>query len=314
MTCPKCGHAGPEGAAECARCGVIFRKIAGNSIPPRRTFPPPVIPGISGGPGREHPPWAGPAGTLPPKATASLASLHQGNGPLLDEGGRRALLIGGALALACVLVPFPRFIFGHLTILLHEFGHFAANWIFGYPSIPAFDFLHGGGVTIHQSRHPGVMVLIYAALGLGIFHLRASRAAMAALAAITAAYSLAAFTSIHEVLRLFMGHGSELIFAGIFLHRAISGERIQIRAERPAYAFAGAFILLHDIHFASGLLLNQERRVEYELAKGGGSWMDFSQIAEIYLGTELKNVAGLFLFCCALPPLLCLIVHRRRAA
>ncbi len=229
-----------------------------------------------------------------------------------EEGTRRALLVGGSLALVCVALPFPRFVFGHLTILVHEFGHFATNWIFGYPSIPAFDFLHGGGVTIHQSRHPGVMAVIYVGFGLGVFHLRSHRKAMAALAGIAAAYSLAAFTPVHELLQLAMGHGTELIIAGIFLHRAISGESIQIRAERPAYAFAAIFILLYDVHFASGLLFSQERRVEYEMAKGGGSWMDFSQIAESYLGTDVRMVAGIFLLCCALPPLACFILHRRR--
>ena len=43
---------------------------------------------------------------------------------------------------------------------------------------------------------------------------------------------------------------------------------------------------------------------EYEAAKGGGHWMDFSRIAEEYLKVKLSTVAVFFLFLCLITPLL----------
>jgi hypothetical protein len=231
---------------------------------------------------------------------------------LVDGEARRALLIGGALALVVSLIPFLNFVFSYLVTLIHEFGHCITGWVFGYPSIPAFDFMHGGGVTVHQNRHPGVLAILYFVFGFAIYYLRRNRAAVILLVAVTAGYTLVAFTSLHEILQLFMGHGTELIFAGLFLYRALSGEKIKVWGERPLYAFAGFFILFSDIRFAFELLTSHEKRVEYELAKGGGAWMDFSQIAESHLGTELTVVAGFFLLCCVLSPLLCLAAFRYR--
>lgn len=253
-----------------------------------------------------------PAGPPHGRATVTTGSPVVLDERLVDGEARRALLIGGALALAVSLIPFLNFVFSYLVTLIHEFGHCITGWLFGYPSIPAFDFLHGGGVTLHQNRHTGVLAIFYFAFGLAIYHLRRNRRAVIVLLAVTAGYTLVTFTSLHEILRLFMGHGAELIFAGLFLYRALSGEKIRVPGERPLYAFAGFFILFSDVRFAFGLLTSHERRLEYELAKGGGAWMDFSQIAEIHLGTGLTVVAGLFLLCCLLPPLLCLAAFRHR--
>lgn len=230
--------------------------------------------------------------------------------PLLDDGSRRSLLIGGSLALVFSLVPFTRFVFGYLGTLVHEMGHCAAGWIFGYPSIPAFDFMHGGGVTLHQDRSLVVLAAVYVAFGWLLYRLRSRRATLAAGLTLAGLYTLAAFTPLHELIRLSMGHGAELIVSGIFIYRALSGEKAH--GERPAYAFAGLFMLLTDMRFAYGLMTSHERRVEYEMAKGGGGWMDLSLIARTHLGLDLETVAALLLVCCALPVAASLLVLRYR--
>ena len=82
--------------------------------------------------------------------------------------------------------------------------------------------------------------------------------------------------------------------------------------ERPLYAFVGFFIVLSDLRFAHGLMTSAAGRAEYEAAKGGGHWMDFSVLAEQHLNTDLGTVAAFFLLACALPPVGAVLFHRGR--
>jgi len=230
----------------------------------------------------------------------------------LEPQARRALAIGGIVALAGEIVPFTRFVFGYLGTLVHEFGHFVTNWIFGYPAVPAFDFMHGGGVTVHQDRNALLLIGVYALFAVAAYHLRENRKAMGLVGALAAVHAFAAFTSLHEMVELAAGHGAELIVAGIFLYRAMSGEKIRAEAERYAYAFAGAFILFDNVRLMSGLMTSHERRVEYELAKGGGAWMDLSRIGAEYLHVDLVPLAGFFLVLTFVVPFLALYCFRNR--
>jgi hypothetical protein len=158
----------------------------------------------------------------------------------------------------------------------------------------------------------GVVILVYAALAAGLWLVRGRPRALVVLADLTALYSLLAWTPAHEAAIVLGGHGSELVFAGIFLHRAVSGEGLKTRAERPAYAFVAFFTLLFDVRFALRLIASPLERAIYEEAKGGGHWMDFSRLADDYLHASLPVVALLFLLACALPPLLAVLAHRYR--
>jgi hypothetical protein len=239
-----------------------------------------------------------------------FAKLHR---PFLDQAALRSLGIGFAIALVVFLVPFLNYVFGYLITLVHELGHAVVAWLFGYPAVPAFDFMYGGGVTFHEDRKVLIVLLVYAAFAAGIYLYRRNRIASSVLGGAVALYTLLAFTPLHEILQIFMGHGAELVFAGIFLYRAISGEKIKVPAERPLYAFVGFFILLSDLRFAWRLIYSAEHRAMYENAKGGGHWMDFSRIAEEYLHTDLAAVAGVFLVACALPVVIALLVWANRA-
>jgi hypothetical protein len=283
VNCPKCGFEQSDGGTECPRCGIVFARLEAA----RAELP------------------------IPAFASRGIAEAERDVRPIEREGWR-ALGVGAAAAIVVSAIPFTSFVFSYFLVLVHELGHCAAGWLFGYPSIPAFDFSYGGGVTMHQDRQVGIVFLVYAAIALGGWLLRGRRAALAVLVTATALYSLLAWTRAHDALILFMGHGSELLFAGIFLYRAISGEGLEIRAERPAYAFVALFTLLFDVRFALRLIGNPLERAIYEEAKGGGHWMDFSRLADEYLHTGLGAVALLFLVACALPPLLAVLAHRYR--
>jgi hypothetical protein len=221
---------------------------------------------------------------------------------LRQNAAPRALAVGGVLAVVVYAVPFLRFVFHTLITLVHELGHTLVAWSFGIPAVPAFDFVYGGGVTVHQGRSTGLTILIYAGFLALAYGLRSNRGYLLALAVWVCVYTLVAFTPLHEAIEIAMGHGSELVFAGIFLYRALTGNACRAPGERPLYAFCGFFILINDAAFALSLLTSAANVADYEDAKGGGHWMDFSRLADDYAHVGLRAIVFLFLIAVVLVP------------
>lgn len=295
MRCPRCGFESPEelparDLGECPRCGVVFAKL------------------------RERPPAEGEA-----RGTGGDDPAARGGGPgeldpgQLDPEARRALGLGLALALVVLLVPFFRFALSYLGVLVHELGHSAASWAFGYPAVPAFDFTYGGGVSLSFGRSVPLLATVGVLWAGLLWQARRYPRLLGLLGAIAALWALAAFTPLHQVLVLALGHGAELLFAGLCLHRALTGEgTLNPRLERPAYALVAFFLLFESVLFAWGLITDPARRQLYEDAKGGGHWMDFSRLAEDYLGTDLSAVAALFLVAALATPVAAWLWYRNR--
>jgi len=231
---------------------------------------------------------------------------------MFDRATLASLGAGAGLAVVVLLVPWLRFALSYLTYLVHELGHALVGLLFGYPSIPAFDFVYGGGITTLQRRSGLLVGLVYLVLAGLIVSWRRNRPALVALCALAGLYALCAHTAAHKVLILFMGHGMELAIAGVFLYRALSGSAVLHAAERPLYAMCGFFIVLADVAFAWRLWRSPHARALYGAAKGGGHWMDFSRIAERHLGVDVAAVAFFFLLCCALPLVVSFVLFRYR--
>jgi hypothetical protein len=228
----------------------------------------------------------------------------------LSRQAWRALGIGGGLALVFTVIPLLGFLFTPLITIAHELGHAVVAWIFGYPAIPAFDFAYGGGVTAIAEERRGVLLAIpYGLLVYGAWRWRGHWPTLVAIGAIAAGYSWLAFTDGHEVVILAMGHGTELVIAGIFLYRAVSGDAVLQLDERPAYAMVAFLILIQDARFGWSLAHSDEARAAYADAKGGGDWMDFSQI-RMYTGVSVERLGRWFVAACALPLLLVWLANR----
>jgi hypothetical protein len=193
----------------------------------------------------------------------------------IERDGWIAAAAGLALAALVFLVPFLTYVFSYMITLVHEMGHAFFGWLYGYPSIPAFDFRYGGGVTSHQERVTILALGVQGVLVLAIYVFRHNPVSRALALSICAAYAWTAWTSLHHMVTTAMGHGAELVFAAIFFHRALSGRACQTSAERPLYAFLGFFITFYDVRFAHRLLTSSFHRKLYGQAKGGGHWMDF---------------------------------------
>jgi hypothetical protein len=231
----------------------------------------------------------------------------------IESAAWKSLGGGFALTVFILFIPFLSYIFRYLLVLVHEFGHAIAGWLYGYPSIPAFDFMYGGGITSHQDRKIIIVIVVYLLFASLFYLYRKNPFTLVFLLIAVVSYTVFAFTTGHQVLILFMGHGFELLFAIVFLYRAFSGSSIIVPIERPLYAFLGFFIVFIDIRFAHRLMTSAAFRADYGAAKGGGHWMDFSRIAHEFLNVPLTSVAALFFVLCVLTPIAAFLIFRYKA-
>lgn len=224
---------------------------------------------------------------------------------------RGVLTVGFFAAALFLAVPFLSFVFSYLGVLIHETGHTVTAWLFGYPAIPALDFQYGGGVSIYQSRNAGVLAVLALAAAWALYTAWQLPRWRRVVAVVLGLWVLLAVTSLHDMVILVMGHGFELMVGGLFLYKAATGRGYETEAERPAYAFAGWFLVLFNVRFAWRLLTSPEHRQLYGAAKGGGHWMDFSRLSREFLGISLEGVAGLFLLLALATPFLAFLAARR---
>ncbi|WP_372370195.1 hypothetical protein [Candidatus Uabimicrobium sp. HlEnr_7] len=226
----------------------------------------------------------------------------------ISQEGIQSTAIGFILALGVFAFPYITFIFSYFVILIHEIGHAAFGILFAYPSIPAFDFRYGGGFTTIQTRSSFFLVVVFLLFAVGLVKIYDSRRLLKAAVALIILYTFLAFTGIHKQIILFMGHGMELIIAGIFIYRGLSGSAVIHKLERPLYSMLGFFIVFYDMRFAYRLAYLESYRTQYGNAKGGGHWMDFSQLAT-YMQMSLSSIAFLFMLCCILPVVISFLLH-----
>ncbi|MBI5572080.1 MAG: hypothetical protein HY914_19205 [Desulfomonile tiedjei] len=219
------------------------------------------------------------------------------------------LLVTPLIALLCFVFFWPAWILSTFTILSHEMGHAIFGWVFGYPSFPQFDILYGGGLTRHFERYTILLIVIYLGFGVLAYLNRGNRPMLTAIVAVALTHGIISSTSMHSVIILFMGHGTELIIAGLFIFRCLSGRAVVHPAERPLYGVIGFFIVFYDLRFAYGLLTSRLRVEEYLDGKADLD-NDFVRIAYDHLHVNMSSVVLLFFVCCVLSPLLSFLAFR----
>lgn len=286
MKCPKCGSQQSESNSECSRCGVVFSKLQGNIAEPRRG-PDPTIFTYDNEPEDYSP---------EPRS--------------LDRNGWIMLGIGPTVALLSFLFFWLRWTLSVFETLVHEMGHAVFGWFFGYASLPAFDLIWGGGVTVHVDRSTALLLLVYALLVVLIVFYRRNAAAVAVIVGVIAVHLFCTFTIYHSLLMVAMGHGTELLIGGLFIYRSLSGRAIIHPVERPLYSIIGFFLVFANIALSYTLLTSWYERGVYAAAKGGHMEMDFIRIARDHLNWKLSSVALLFLVFSALTPVMAYLAFR----
>lgn len=257
MTCPRCSADVADGALDCPSCGIIFAKWRAPASPTSSEVEEarPVIHGLNAE-------WVMlKADPPPPPPPETLGVTH---------AGWKAAGIGLAMAGVLTFFPFLSFILSPLTTIVHEIGHTAVLWLFGYPAIPAFDFSGGGGVTLSDlERSPSAVwawAIGLAALG---WWQRENKKVLGALGAGVLIYFWM-YNSVRETLAITLGgHAAEVLFAALFLYRGLTGWGCKMELERPLYAFLGFMILLTNLRLGMALSGNSMERYWYLQGKGG---------------------------------------------
>lgn len=221
----------------------------------------------------------------------------------MSSSTKKAIASGAVMAATLLAIPFLRFVFSYLGILFHELGHAVAAWIFGYPAVPAFDFLYGGGVTLYQDRSFLLSLVVAATLAGLVYAVRAHRRIQVAAAVLAGLWLLLAVTPLHRLVVTSSGHGAEIALAGLFLWRALTNRGIKIPAERPLYACMGFFVLALNLGLAGRLLGSETFRIAYAEGKGGCLRHDLQIVADDFLHTGVQAPALLLALAALATPL-----------
>lgn len=224
---------------------------------------------------------------------------HEEKFPIINRNGWIALCVGPIFAVILIFFPFTKWTLRYFSILVHEFGHTFFYWLFGYPAIPSFDFSHGGGVTLGMARSNWLFIGLHLLLiPIAIAAFKRKLYAIIFIPVVIL-WLILAYTGGHQALIVYMGHGMELLIAGIFLYRATTGVALEREYERPIYSTLAFYLIFDNIIFSINLISNQAFRYLYEndvrqLVN------DFKHIAFFNLGNaDINVVASFHLLMCA---------------
>lgn len=231
-------------------------------------------------------------------------------------------ILGFGLAAAIVVhwLPFTRFVFSALVTLFHELGHAIAGWLMGYPSIPAFDFVYGGGLTPHGEFHTSIAVAIACGFGYLGWLFRENRKSTVLIGALFLVWLFFVTREWRrEIVFAAAGHLGELILGGIFFYKALSGTGWRAPdIERPLGAFVGFFVPMHTALFAWRLLHDPAFFSWYREGKGGALMNDLEVVAlnlQIWLGLTpgIEGMARWLIFFSIVPTAVAVIWYLERS-
>jgi hypothetical protein len=283
MRCPKCGFEQADASVECARCGVVFAKVAeAEAFPHFHRRPEPPMP-------------------------ADVAEDVFEEGEVVRDGkvGAQELkILGIGLVTAIVVYAFPltRFLMSALVTLFHELGHAVVAWCLGIPAIPAFDFVYGGGITHYNNFQPMLALLIAGVFGWLGYRFRRNWRTLVVLGVLFAVWLF--FVSANwrrELACSAAGHIFEFVLSAVFFYMALAGVGFRIpEIERPLGAFIAFFVQIHSVAFALRLRSDADFLSWYREGKGGMLMNDLESVAldlRIHFGTQstIESVAGVLL-------------------
>ncbi len=214
--------------------------------------------------------------------------------------------LGAVISPIFAFVPLLQYMGWFLASLVHELGHTLVAWFFGQPAFPAIR-LDGHAAALHTEQKTLLVIVIGGLLAALLWHLRHRPKARVVVGAVLALHPLLAFTEAKEVIHLLGGHLSELVFAGIFFYRALSGGFTESNAERITYATMAWFLLGRNVIMNGGLMFSEAARRTYHGNGSFGLTNDFIRAAR-ELGWSLEGVAALMmLFSLAVLPVAFLV-------
>lgn len=206
--------------------------------------------------------------------------------------------VGAAASVAFLWIPFTAWMGWFLASLVHEMGHAACAWFFGMPAIPVIS-LAGEAAAVHQDQSTFLVACVTVALVVLAWRFLEGRTRWITIACVVPTYLALAFTDGKELLHLSAGHGSELVFAGVCLFRALDGGFTESAAERVTYAMLGWAIWARNVSLCFGLATSADARAQYEGSGSFGLTNDYLRIAHDVTNTSVSTVAVVMLLAAA---------------
>ena len=288
MDCPKCGFEAMRGATECERCGVVFAKAVSPAFRPR-----------------------------PPRVEDDEERVLDGR---LGPAERRIMGFGLAAAIVVYAIPFTRYVFSIIVTLFHELGHAIMGWLMGHASIPAFDFMFGGGLTHYGVFRRSIVWAVALGFAWLAYHFRQNRKSVIIIGSVFLVWLFIVTKEWRrETAMAAGGHLMEFILAGVFFYKALAGVGWRNpELERPLGAFLAFFVQIHSTLWTWRLLHDEGMLAEYRRGKGGALMNDLEVIAlnlQIYLGFNpgIDGVARWLLVFSVMPTVVALVWYFERA-
>ncbi len=202
----------------------------------------------------------------------------------------------------------------YMATFFHELGHTIWAWFYGYPTLPMFDFQHGGGLALSTSDQQILILLpIWAALSYGIWFFNDIAPLKWALIALGLINIIFAFNDGHMWFINFFGPAAESLIAAFLLFRALFDLAPRGLLERYFNAIIGFGLIIFVYIDGIGLLQNAAHRHAYYHQKGAHGFGDFDKIAD---QSPLFSFNGIVIFwlilntLCLILPLI--IYHRQQ--
>lgn len=168
----------------------------------------------------------------------------------------------------------------YMATFFHEIGHTLFMWFYGYPTVPMFDFQHGGGLAYaFADQQVGILVFVWAAIICAIWYFRENTFLQILLGLLLILNWSTAFTHYHTIGMNFGGPAFEPLIAGFLLFRAIFDLAPRGIFERFLNAFFGFGMIFQVFINAYGLIKSEAYRLVYYEQKGTHGFGDFDRIA-----------------------------------
>lgn len=204
----------------------------------------------------------------------------------------------------------------YMGTFFHEIGHTFFAWYYGYPTIPMFDFQHGGGLALALSgQQIGILIFVWAGFAFGIWYFRENLGMQIFLGLMLILNFVTAFNRFHTVGIDFGGPAFEPLIAGFLLFRAIFDLAPRGIFERFLNAFFGFGLIIQVFINGYGLLKSQAFRLVYYEQKGAHGFGDFDKIATA-LFWEFEEVVMVWVLltglCLVIPFLLTMFISTNK--
>ncbi len=212
------------------------------------------------------------------------------------------LSAGLTLAPLLSLTPLLQLVGWYLAALVHELGHTGASWLVGVPAVPALG-ITAEAATLHGDQLLPLALGVWAASALCVWRVREPDLRSGLMALLMISYPALAFGPLRETLHLASGHLFELVVAGLFLERALSGGFSSSQAERLLYGVLGWFLIGRNVSLSLALALSPTARADYSQSGSFGTTNDYVRLArELDCSLEALSV-GTALLALATAPL-----------